>query len=109
MRKIVFAALLATVASTPVFAMEDDQGSRMEQGRKEMRALEDKHMQERRTVEDECHDKMKAMHDRHQKEREEIKSKLGMGKGGKEGREGGEGRKGREGGEGRGSREGRDR
>lgn len=92
MRKIISAALFATFISLPAFAMDDDQGTRMEQAKKEMRAMQDKHMQERRTVEDECHDKMKAMHERHQKERDELKAKHGMGKGDKEGRGGKEGR-----------------
>lgn len=84
MRKIISAALLATAVSAPAFAMDDDRETRMEQAKKEMRAMEDKHMQERRAVEDECHGKMKAMRERHQKEREEFKAKYGVDKGGKE-------------------------
>ncbi len=87
MHKIIFATLFAAAVSIPAFAMDNDQGARMEQAKKEMRAMEDKHMQERRAVEDECHGKMKAMRERHQKEREDLKAKHGIGKGGREGKE----------------------
>lgn len=86
MHKIISATLFAMAVSVPAFAMDDGQETHMEQAKKEMRAMEDKHMQERRAVEDECHSKMKAMHERHQKEGEELKAKHGMGKGGREGR-----------------------
>lgn len=92
MRKIISAALFAMAVSVPAFAMDNDQETRMEQAKKEMRAMEDKHMQERRAVEDECHSKMKAMHERHQKEREELKAKYGIGKNDKEGKGGREGK-----------------
>lgn len=86
MCKIISAALLVLIASAPAFAMDNEQEARMEQAKKEMRAMDDKNIQERRTLEDECHAKMKAMHERHQKERESLKAKYGLGKGGKEGR-----------------------
>lgn len=85
MRKIIFLALLAMTVPVSAFAADNDRGERMEAGKKEMRAMQDKHMQERRAMEDECHGKMKAMQERHQKERDEFKAKHGMGKGGKEG------------------------
>jgi len=86
MRKIIFSVLLAMAVPVSAFAADNDRGDRMEAGKKEMRAMQDKHMQERRAMEDECHSKMKAMQERHQKEREEFKAKHGMmGKGGKEG------------------------
>lgn len=81
MRRIIFSALLAMAVPVSVFAAGDD----MESGKKEMRAMQDKHIQERRAMEDECHSKMKSMQERHQKERDEFKAKHGMGKGGKEG------------------------
>ncbi len=86
MCKIISAVLLALIASAPAFAMDNDQEARMEQAKKEMRAMDDKNMQERRAMEDECHAKMKAMHERHQKERESLKAKYGFGKEGKEDR-----------------------
>lgn len=86
MYRIIFATLLSMTVSIPAFAMDSDQESRMEQAKKEMRAMDDKNMQERRALEDECHAKMKAMHERHQKEHESLKDKYGFGREGKEGR-----------------------
>lgn len=80
MCKIIFVALLSIAISAPAFAIDNDQESRMEQAKKEMRAMDDKNIQERRATEDECHAKMKAMHERHQKEREGIRAKYGLGK-----------------------------
>lgn len=86
MRRIIFSALLTMAVPVSAFAGDSDRGDRMEAGKKEMRAMQDKHMQERRAMEDECHSKMKAMQERHQKERDDFKAKHGaMGKGGKEG------------------------
>ena len=86
MRKIIFIALL--IAAVPAFASDNDQGARKEDARKEMRALQDKHMQERRALEDEMHGKMREMRERHQKENAALRAKYGMDKGGKGGMEG---------------------
>ena len=91
MHRIITAALLAMAVSVPVFAMDNEQETRMEGAKKEMRAMQDRHMQERRAMEDECQGKMKAMRERHQKERDDLKARYGMGKGGREGRGGKEG------------------
>ena len=82
MRKIISIALLAMAVSAPAFAVDNDRGARMDEAKKEMRAMEDRQMQEHRALQDECQDKMKAMRERHQKEREDLKAKYGMGKGG---------------------------
>ena len=94
MHKIISAALLAMAVSVPAFAMDNDQDTHMEGAKMEMRAMQDRHMQERRAMEDECQGKMKAMRERHQKEDDDLKVKHGMdrkGKGGMEGRGGKEG------------------
>lgn len=81
MRKMISAALLAMAVMAPAFAADNDQNARREQARKEMRALQDKHIQERRAQEDEMRNKMNAMSDRHQKEDADLRAKYGMEKG----------------------------
>ncbi len=85
MRRIISVVLLGMAVSVPVFAMDNDREARMDEARKEMRALQDRQLQERRALEDEMHGKMSAMRERHQKEREELKARYGMDKGGKGG------------------------
>ena len=43
--------------------------------------MQDKHMQERRAMEDECQGKMKAVRERHQKKRDDLKANTGDGQG----------------------------
>lgn len=84
MRKIIYATLAAMFISGPILAAGNDDGARWDQMKNEMRALQDRHVQERRALEDECHSKMKAMRERHEKEHEDLKVKYGMeGKGGR--------------------------
>lgn len=72
--------LFAMVISLPVLAVDADREAKMEQAKKEMRALDDKQTQDRRAMEDECHGKMKAMREKHQKEKEALKEKYGFNK-----------------------------
>lgn len=81
MRKIISVALLAMAVSAPAFAADSDQSVRREEARKEMRALQDKHLQERRALEDEMRGKMKTMSERQRKENQDLRAKYGMGKG----------------------------
>ena len=69
------------VASLPVLAVDADREGKMEQAKKEMHAIDDKRVQERRAMEDECHGKMKAMREKHHKEKEALKEKYGFNKG----------------------------
>jgi len=78
MRKIICIALLTMAVAAPTYAEETDQGIRKNEARKEIRAMKDKHTQERRAIQDECRAKMKSMRESHQKERKELKSKYGL-------------------------------
>ena len=81
MKKLLTAfGLFAMVASLPVFANDADREGKMEQAKKEMRAIDDKQTQERRAMEDECHGKMKVMREKHQKEKDALKEKYGFNK-----------------------------
>ena len=82
MKKLLTAfGLFAMVASLPVLAVDADREAKMEQARKEMRAMDDKQTQDRRAMEDECHGKMKAMREKHHKEKDALKEKYGFNKG----------------------------